>query len=348
MTAADAIAAAVPFQSCAERFTRWITSSTFSSRLLTDLPGFLDGFIAQYGYWVYGLLFAIIFAETGLVVGALPARRLAAVHCRRQFAARRHRLADLRPAHRGGRPGRCRELLGGQVDRTAGVRELRIRRRARPRRCSSTANRRHLDRAHAFYEKYGGKAVILGRFVPIVPATFVPFVAGAGAMNYSKFVIYNVIGAVLWVGVCVGAGYAFGNIEWVKKNFEAVVVGIIVVSVIPVGVEFLLAQAQVGRDRDRDRGGERQHRRRGYGKAGGRVECSTWSRTTRCAGRGPGNPRSDESWQSNHLKISVHGRAHRGREQDCFGHLPAGGRQGEARARTGRRHRSRPGQQQPR
>jgi membrane-associated protein len=100
-------------------------------------------------------------------------------------------------------------------------------------------NREHLDRAHAFYEKYGGKAVVLGRFVPIV-RTFVPFVAGAGAMTYSKFVLYNIVGAVAWVGICVGAGFYFGNIPWVKKNFEAVVIAIIVISVIPIGVELLM------------------------------------------------------------------------------------------------------------
>jgi membrane-associated protein len=104
-------------------------------------------------------------------------------------------------------------------------------------------NRKHLDRAHAFYEKYGGKAVILGRFVPIA-RTFVPFVAGAGAMTYSRFVLYNVVGAFLWVGVCVGAGYLFGNIEWVKRNFEAVIIAIIVVSLIPLAVEFLLERSK--------------------------------------------------------------------------------------------------------
>ena len=97
-------------------------------------------------------------------------------------------------------------------------------------------NRRHLDRAHQFFEKYGGKAIILGRFVPIV-RTFVPFVAGAGAMNYSRFALYNVSGAILWVGVCVIAGWFFGNIPWVRKNFEAVVLGIIVVSLLPVAIE---------------------------------------------------------------------------------------------------------------
>lgn len=103
-------------------------------------------------------------------------------------------------------------------------------------------NRKHLDRAHAFYEKHGGKAVILGRFVPIV-RTFVPFVAGAGTMNYRQFVVYNIVGAVLWVGICVGAGVLFGNIGIVKRNFELVVIGIIVVSLIPVFVEFIHARA---------------------------------------------------------------------------------------------------------
>ncbi|MBX9702480.1 MAG: VTT domain-containing protein [Acetobacteraceae bacterium] len=106
---------------------------------------------------------------------------------------------------------------------------------------SRLLNRKHLDRAHEFYEKHGGKAIVLGRFVPIV-RTFVPFVAGAGLMNYRTFFIYNVIGAALWIGVCVGAGVVFGNIPWVKNNFEAVVIGIIVVSLIPVFVEFLLAK----------------------------------------------------------------------------------------------------------
>ena len=93
-------------------------------------------------------------------------------------------------------------------------------------------NRDHLDRAHAFFERYGGKAVVLGRFVPIV-RTFVPFVAGAGAMTYGTFAFYNVVGAVAWVGICVGLGYAFGNVPFVKDNFSLVALGIIVVSLLP-------------------------------------------------------------------------------------------------------------------
>jgi membrane-associated protein len=99
-------------------------------------------------------------------------------------------------------------------------------------------NRQHLDRAHAFFEKYGGMAVVLTRFVPII-RTFVPFVAGAGAMRYAAFAMYNVLGGVLWVGICLGAGYAFGNVSVVKKNFSLVAIGIVAVSLIPMVVEWL-------------------------------------------------------------------------------------------------------------
>ena len=99
-------------------------------------------------------------------------------------------------------------------------------------------NREHLAKAHVFFERYGGKAVVMGRFVPIV-RTFVPFVAGGGAMSYSKFAVYNVVGAVLWVGICLGAGYAFGNVPVVKNNFSLVVLGIIAVSLVPAVFEYV-------------------------------------------------------------------------------------------------------------
>lgn len=202
--------------------------------IFRDLPGFLDGFIANHGAWVYGLLFAIIFAETGLVVlpflpgdsllftaGAIAARGSMNVWLILVLLTAAAILGDAVNYSMG-------KWIGPRIFRgeaTTGFARL--------------INRRHLDRAHAFFEKYGGKAVVLGRFVPIV-RTFVPFVAGAGAMNYSKFAFYNVFGAALWIGVCVGAGWWFGNIEFVKRNFEAVVVGIIVVSVLPLAIEFLV------------------------------------------------------------------------------------------------------------
>jgi len=100
-------------------------------------------------------------------------------------------------------------------------------------------NRRHLDQAHAFFERYGGKAVVLGRFVPIV-RTFVPFVAGAGQMTYGTFVFYNFTGAVAWVGLCLGAGILFGNVPVVKQNFSLVTIGIVAVSLLPMVVEYIL------------------------------------------------------------------------------------------------------------
>jgi membrane-associated protein len=97
-------------------------------------------------------------------------------------------------------------------------------------------NKKHLEKTHRFFEKYGGKTIILARFVPIV-RTFAPFVAGAGAMNYQKFILYNVVGAVAWVVSMMGAGMVFGQMEIVKKNFELVVLGIIFVSVLPMVFE---------------------------------------------------------------------------------------------------------------
>jgi membrane-associated protein len=99
-------------------------------------------------------------------------------------------------------------------------------------------NREHLDRAHAFFEQYGGKAVVLGRFVPIV-RTFVPFVAGAGQMPSHAFTLYNAVGAVGWVGLCLGAGLLFGNVPVVKQNFSLVTIGIVAVSLLPVLIEYV-------------------------------------------------------------------------------------------------------------
>ncbi len=210
-------------------------------QLFRDIPGFLEGFVAQHGTGVYALLFAIVFAETGLVVtpflpgdsllfavGALCAPReggapIMSLWWSLGLLTVAAILGDAVNYHAG-------KFIGPRVfskEPVAGKATLLER----------LLNRRHLDRAHEFYEKYGGKAVVLGRFVPIV-RTFVPFVAGAGAMSYGRFVWYNVVGAVAWVGICVGAGRVFGGLAWVRKNFELVVVGIIVVSVVPIVVEW--------------------------------------------------------------------------------------------------------------
>jgi membrane-associated protein len=104
-------------------------------------------------------------------------------------------------------------------------------------------NKDHLLKAHSFYEKYGGRAIILARFVPIV-RTFAPFVAGIGAMTYSKFAIYNVTGAILWVGIFLGGGYYFGGLEIVQKNMKLVILGIIIFSVLPIIWEIAKAQLE--------------------------------------------------------------------------------------------------------
>ncbi len=107
-------------------------------------------------------------------------------------------------------------------------------------------NREHLDKAHAFYEKYGAKTIILARFVPVV-RTFAPFVAGIGKMSYAKFLLYNVIGGIAWVLLCVTAGYFFGQFEFVKKRFELVIVAIVIISVLPMAIEFWKARKDAKR-----------------------------------------------------------------------------------------------------
>lgn len=187
-----------------------------------------------YGPWIYGLLFAIVFAETGLVVTPfLPGDSLL-------FAA--GALAGAGVLHPGGVAAVliAAAIIGDNVNyfvgRTVGERIFTAH-------DGSTLlhrllNRNHLTRAHEFFHKYGGKAVILGRFVPIV-RTFVPFVAGAGSMVYPTFLFYSVFGTLAWVGICVTAGYAFGNVPIVKENFSLVALGIVFVSVLPALVEFV-------------------------------------------------------------------------------------------------------------
>jgi membrane-associated protein len=107
---------------------------------------------------------------------------------------------------------------------------------------SRLLNKKHLMKAQAFYEKYGAKTIILARFVPIV-RTFAPFVAGVGRMSYAKFLLYSVVGAVAWVGICISAGALFGQIPFIKKHFELVVIAIVVISVLPIVVEVLRARS---------------------------------------------------------------------------------------------------------
>lgn len=205
--------------------------------ILRNMPAFLDGFIKDHGMWVYALLFAIIFAETGLVVMPfLPGDSLLfTVGIMAARGSMNVWLISLTLIV----AGVLGDAVNYHVGRWIGPRVFRG--ESRGTLLEKLLNRKHLDRAHEFFETYGGKAVIMARFVPIV-RTFVPFVAGAGAMTYSKFVLYNVVGAVAWVGICVAAGYMFGDRDAVKEHFELVIVGIIVVSCIPMAVEFVLAK----------------------------------------------------------------------------------------------------------
>jgi membrane-associated protein len=106
---------------------------------------------------------------------------------------------------------------------------------------SRLLNKKHLTKAQAFYEKYGSKTVILARFVPIV-RTFAPFVAGIGRMNYARFLIFSLIGAVAWVSICLSGGYYLGSKPFFKKHFELVIVAIVLISVVPIGIEYLNAR----------------------------------------------------------------------------------------------------------
>ena len=201
----------------------------------------LTAFVTLYGPWVYAIMAVVVFAETGLVVTPfLPGDSLL-------FAA--GALA-----------------AGGSLDLTSLLILLSIAaivgdavnyaigRMVGPRvfRAEATQgvwgralNREHLDRAHEFFERFGGKAIVMGRFAPII-RTFVPFVAGAGAMTYSKFTLFNVAGGIAWVGICTGAGYAFGNVPIVKNNFSLVALGIVAVSLLPMVVELLRSRTRTG------------------------------------------------------------------------------------------------------
>ena len=192
--------------------------------LFLHLDVHLDDFVVRYGVWVYALLFAIIFAETGLVVTPfLPGDSL--LFAAGAIAARGNLNVGFLFLLLAGAA-----ILGNTVNYSVG--HFIGPRVFRSDEAHPLLNRQHLDRAHAFFEKYGGMAVVLTRFVPII-RTFVPFVAGAGAMRYSAFALFNVVGGLLWVGVCLGAGYAFGNVPIVRNNFSLVAIGIVAVSMIP-------------------------------------------------------------------------------------------------------------------
>jgi membrane-associated protein len=193
--------------------------------------------VANYGVWIYAILFLIVFAETGLVVTPfLPgdsllfaAGALAATGALNLWLA----AALLLTAAITG------DAVNYAVGRSAGHRVIELA-RTDPR-WGRLINPAYIARAHEFFERRGGKAIVLGRFVPIV-RTFVPFVAGVAEMSYSTFAFYNVTGAIAWVGICLGAGYLFGNVPIVKDNFSLVALGIVAVSLLPMVFEILNAR----------------------------------------------------------------------------------------------------------
>jgi membrane-associated protein len=197
--------------------------------LLFKLDEHLDKLTTDYGGWMYVILFAIIFCETGLVITPfLPGDSL--LFAVGMFAAREGGLniwilfAVLLPA----------AILGDTANYHIGkylgpkVFSGRLR----------WLNQEHLEYTQRFFEKHGGKTIILARFLPIV-RTFAPFVAGVGCMNYRRFLAYNVVGAFIWVVGIVTAGYLLGNNPWVKENFELVIVIIIALSLVPGTVTYL-------------------------------------------------------------------------------------------------------------
>jgi membrane-associated protein len=194
----------------------------------------LANFIKAYGMWTYLILFAVIFCETGLVVtpflpgdsllfaaGAVSARS----DCNLSVTWLFFLLATA-------------AIVGDNVNywigRFVGPRAFTGK--------SRFLKREYLDRTHAFFEKYGPKAIVLARFVPIV-RTFMPFVAGIGSMNYFKFLAFDIPGGIFWVGIFLFAGHWFGQNEFVSKHFEVVAAAIIVISVLPMVIEYLRARA---------------------------------------------------------------------------------------------------------
>jgi membrane-associated protein len=197
--------------------------------LILHLDKHLDGLVAQFGPWLYVILFLIVFCETGLVVTPfLPGDSLlfavGALTARPDGLSFWIVVTTLSVA----------AILGDSVNYWIGYflgdkLQKRFPRLIKP---------EHMRKTHEFYERYGGKTIIIARFVPII-RTFAPFVAGVGKMTYSRFTMFNISGALLWIGLLVPAGYFFGNWKIVRENFSLVVLAIIFLSILPAIIEFL-------------------------------------------------------------------------------------------------------------
>ncbi|MBS2013973.1 MAG: VTT domain-containing protein [Deltaproteobacteria bacterium] len=194
----------------------------------------LDQFTIEHGNTTYLILFAIVFVETGVVIMPfLPGDSLlfaAGAVASRGFLNPVALAGGLMLAAILG------DTLNYQIGKKIGPAVMKSEK-------SRWFNKKHLDKTHKFFEKYGGKTIILARFVPIV-RTFAPFVAGAGAMTYSRFIVYNIVGAVAWVTLMLGSGWLLGQHPFVKDHFEMIVIGIVVLSVMPMVVEWWKARSE--------------------------------------------------------------------------------------------------------
>ena len=194
---------------------------------------YLNDIISNYGAWTYGILFFVIFLETGFVVTPfLPGDSL--LFAAGTFAA----LGALNPLYLFLLLS-VAAVIGDTVNYSIGA-------YIGPRAFSGEIKflkQEHMDRTQEFYEKHGGKTIILARFIPII-RTFAPFVAGIGTMKYSKFILFNVVGGISWVAIFISLGYFFGNIPFVQKNFELVIFAIIFISFIPPILEVFKARRE--------------------------------------------------------------------------------------------------------
>jgi membrane-associated protein len=202
--------------------------------IVLHLDRYLNSWAGDLGGWLYGLLFLVVFAETGLVVTPfLPGDSLL-------FAVGALSATEGSPIEVWlvGLLLTMAAIIGDAVNYAIG---RRIGPKVFASETSRLLNKDHLMRAKAFYERHGGKTIIIARFVPII-RTFAPFVAGIGQMSYPRFAFYNVIGGVSWVWSFLLLGYWFGDLPFVKKNFTIVILAIIVISLIPAVVEFIKAR----------------------------------------------------------------------------------------------------------
>jgi membrane-associated protein len=206
----------------------------FLVEILLNLDKHLDLIIRNYGIWTYAIFFLIIFLETGLVVTFFfPGDSL--LFAVGTFAALgsldlKWLMMDLSLAAIAG------DSVNYWIGHMMGPKVFSKER-------SRFLNKEHLHRTHRFYEKYGGKTIVLARFIPII-RTFAPFVAGIGSMTYARFIAYNITGGIAWVVVFVLVGYFFGNIPFVKNNFSLVIFAIIFISILPGMIEFIRQRNQ--------------------------------------------------------------------------------------------------------